>query len=60
MQFQSITVVAYDAYMQVADITTHYENVENQGMHEGESPSILYNLCRNVKMVIQLNLMSCL
>jgi len=39
MQFQSVTVVAYDAYMQVADITTHYEHVENQGMHEGESPN---------------------
>jgi len=39
MQFQLVTAVAYDAYMQVADITTHYENVENQGMHEGESPN---------------------
>jgi len=31
--------MAYDAYMQVADITTHYENVENQGMHKRESPN---------------------
>jgi len=28
-----------DAYMQMDDIRSRYENFDNEGMHEGESPN---------------------
>jgi len=37
--FGSVTEMAYDAYMQVADITTHYGNVQSQEMNEGQLPN---------------------
>jgi len=31
--------MVYNAYMQVADITTHYENVQSEEMNRGEPPN---------------------
>jgi len=36
VNFGSDTEMVYDAYTQVADITTHYEHVKSQEMNEGE------------------------
>jgi len=38
--FGSITEMVYDAYMQVTDITTHYENVQSEEMNIGEAPNV--------------------
>jgi len=37
--FGLVTEMVYDAHMQVADITTHYENVQSEEMNRGESPN---------------------
>ena len=37
--FGSINEMVYNAYMQVADITTYYENVQNEEMNRGEPPN---------------------
>jgi len=38
--FGSVTKMVYDAYMQVADITTHYENVQSEEMNREEPPNV--------------------